>query len=425
MAARPGQRPVLLWAAESSRLVLGFAVFAVLARLAGAEALGVYLSVVSLATLAPRLLDLGLPLAVGYFLRLKPDGLRACSRLLARHTVLALPAAMVLAASMIWFPFEGTAATALARSHWPQIAVLIVAELVMLLGLAAFIPTTRYKAYFGTTLLAPALMLLGLGLLRLVRPAHAPDAGDLLDLLTAATAISSVFMIVAVRRASRQGGRQPFDARAVYRYGLRTYSSAVAKILAQRFDRLYLPTVLVSASYAQYSLAISIRDMVTFPANLYALTLRNRQIDLIGHRHDIPGARRLLARVSAIWTLAGLGLAVALMPAWSTLVTIGFGAQFEHTSHFVRILVFSCAPMAVMSFAWNHLNALNRPGRVTILTTVSLLLALPVYVLFIRFAGPSNGVAFATVAWSAASAAASLAWALVSVPPTDPTPTTP
>jgi O-antigen/teichoic acid export membrane protein len=425
MASRPGQRPVLLWAAESGRLVLGFAVLAVLARLAGAETLGAYLSVVSLATLVPRLLDLGLPLAIGYFLRLKPDGLRACSRLLSRHAVLAMPAAMLLAASLVWFPFEGAAASALARSHWPQIGVLIVAELAMLLGLAAFIPTTRFKAYFGTTLLPPTLMLLGLGALRVSRPTQPPDAGELLDLLTAATSIGCVFMIVAVLRACREADGHAFDGRAVYRYGLRTYSSAVAKILAQRFDRLYLATVLGSAGYAQYSLAISIRDMVTFPANMFALTLRNRQIDLIGHDHDIPGARRLLARVSAIWALAGLGVAAALLPAWATVVRIGFGVQLQNASHFVSILVFSCAPMAVMSFAWNHLYALNRPGRVTILTTTSLLLALPTYALFIKFAGPSDGVAFATVAWSAASAAASLAWALVSASPTLPPRTTP
>jgi O-antigen/teichoic acid export membrane protein len=425
MAGDAGQRPVLLWAAESCRLMLGFAVLAALARLAGADALGAYLAVVSVVALVPRLLDCGLPLAIGYFLRLEPRGLRACIRLLARHIVATLSAALAIGATLAWFPFESAAASALATSHWPQICILIVAELTLLLGLAAFIPTTRYKAYFATTLLPPALMLAGLAALVLARPGRRPAAGELLDLLVAASVAGCAFMVIAVRRAARQGTERPMHAATVYRYGLRSYSSALAKILAQRFDRLYLPTVLGSTGFAQYSLAVSIRDMITFPANLFALALRNRQIDLIGRDHDLLGARRLLLRASLTWALGGLALAVVVVPLWSPLVTLGFGDEMEPASHFAGILVFSCGPLAVMSFAWNHLYALNRPGRVTILTTVSLALALPTYALFIRYAGPTHGVAYANVAWSVASAAASLAWALTSVPlPTGTTATT-
>jgi len=396
--------------------VLGFAVLAVLARLVGAETLGTYLSVVSIASLIPRLLDCGLPLAIGYFLRLKPEGLRAYSRLMTHHIVASLPVALALAVGLTWFPFEGAAATALAVSHWPQISALIIAELIVLLGLAAFIPTTRYKAYLVTKLMPPALMLVGLAVLVLARPGQRPGAGELLDLLAAASVAGCVFMIVAVRRAARQGRQQPLQVSAVYRYGLRSYSSAIAKILAQRFDRLYLPTVLDSAAFAQYSLAVSIRDMVTFPANLFALTLRNRQIDLIGHHHDVPGARRLLLRAAMAWSAGGLAFALISLPLWSPLIRIAFGQEMEPAAHFARIIVFSCGPMAVMSFAWNHLYALNRPGRVTLLTVGSLALALPTYVLLIHLAGPTEGVAYANVLWAVVSAAASLAWALASTP---------
>lgn len=404
-------------------MLLGFGVLAVSARVAGAEALGAYLSVVSMATLVPRLLDCGLPLAVGYFLRLRPAGLRACCRVLGRHVVVAAPAAVLLAQALMWFPFEGPLASALAATHWPQVGALIVADLVMLLGLAAFIPTTRYKAYLATVVLPPGLMLIGLGAHTLARPGRPLDAGSLLNLLTAASVIAGAVMILALRRAARQArtNEPTMAAGPVYRYGLRTYGAAVAKILAQRFDRVYLVTVLGSAGYAHYSLAGSIRDMVSFPANLFALTLRNRQIDLIGHHCNLPAARRLLLRVSLVWSLAGIVLAAALAPMWNAIVTFGFGRAMLPTAHFVEILVFSCAPMAVMSFAWNHLYALNRPGRVTVLTTASLALAIPTYAICIALAGASDGVAWATVAWATASAIASLGWALLSKPPA-PTP---
>lgn len=420
MSGARGQRPVLLWAAESGRLIAGFAVLAITARVAGAEELGAYLSIVSIASLAPRLLDLGLPLAIGYFLRLKPGGLRPCARLLGRHLALATPGAVAVALALTLYPFEGAAADRLAASHWPQVSLLVLSELVLLLGMATFIPTTRYKAYLVSALLPSSIMLGGLALLMLAQPRQPVHAGNLLDLLAVATTAGAVFVVLAVRRASRQGSEQPLGTGAVYRYGLRTYASALAKILAQRFDRLYLSTVLGSAGYAQYSVGVSIRDMVTFPANLYSLTLRNRQIDLVGRHHDVPAARRLLLRSSAVWMLGSTAVAAVAFPFWGPLTSLAFGHAMGPTADYARILVFSCGPLAVMSFAWNHLYALNRPGRVTLLTVGSLALALPLFALAVAWAGASEGVAYASVVWAALGAAASLAWAAASQPPDEP-----
>ena len=47
--------------------------------------------------------------------------------------------------------------------------------------------------------------------------------------------------------------------------------------------------------------------------------------------------------------------------------------------------------MATMGYAWNHLYALQMPGRVTVLTSVSLLVALPIFYLFIHTSGPATG----------------------------------
>ena len=411
------QRPSLLWLAEAGRLVLGFTVLATLSRLTSAETLGAYLSIVSIASIAPRLLDLGLPMAIGYFLRLKPGGLRPCARLLARHLALATPGAVALALALTVYPFEGAAASQLAASHWPQVSLLVLSELVLLLGMATFIPTTRYRAYLVSALLPSSIMLGGLALHLLTQPLEPVHAGNLLNLLASATTAGAVFVLLAVRRASRQGSEKPLAPDAVYRYGLRTYASALPKILAQRFDRLYLSTVLGSAGYAEYSIGVSIRDMVTFPANLYSLTLRNRQIDLVGRQHDVPAARRLLLRSSALWMLGYTTLAAIASPFWGPVTKLALGHAMGPTADYARVLVFSCGPLAVMSFAWNHLYALNRPGRVTLLTVGSLALALPLFALAVEWAGASHGAAYANVAWAALGAAASLSLAAASHPP--------
>jgi O-antigen/teichoic acid export membrane protein len=186
--------------------------------------------------------------------------------------------------------------------------------------------------------------------------------------------------------------------------------------MAQRFDRLFLVTVLGATGYAQYSLAVSIRDMAIMPANLYAMTLRNHQIDLIAREQRIDAARTLLLRQSLAWLGLGLLGAAAMYPLWQPLVRWAFGAQFEGTGAFLRIIGFSGGPLAIMGYAWNHLYALQRPGRVTVLTAASLALAIPIFLMLIEWRGPTEGVAAAVVIWAAVAAVASLVWAWLSEP---------
>ena len=105
-----------------------------------------------------------------------------------------------------------------------------------------------------------------------------------------------------------------------------------------------------------------------------------------------------------------------MYPFWQPLVLWAFGAQFEGTSGFLRIISFSGGPLAIMGYAWNHLYALQRPGRVTVLTAASLGLAIPIFLTLIEWRGPTEGVATAVVIWAAIAALASLTWARLSEP---------
>jgi O-antigen/teichoic acid export membrane protein len=180
---------------------------------------------------------------------------------------------------------------------------------------------------------------------------------------------------------------------------------------------LFLVTVLGAAGYAQYSLAVSIRDMAILPASLYAMTLRNHQIDLIAREQRVEAARALLLRQSLGWLALGLIGAAAMYPLWKPLVRWAFGAQFEGAGDFLKIISFSGGPLAIMGYAWNHLYALQRPGRVTVLTAASLGVAVPTFFMLIEWRGPTEGVAVAVVIWAAVAALASLTWAWLSDPP--------
>lgn len=406
---RPG-RQALLWVGESGRLLLGFVLLALLARTVTADVLGTYLSLISVAVIAPRLLDLGLPHALGYFLRVEPCGLRSCALMLARHVALAAPVALGIAYGLRFIPFANDSVTQLTQDHWLRLALFMVSELAILLGLSCLIPTGRFRAHLLTTL-CPPLLFIGCVLLR---PGPSLSAGQLLDLLLVASLAGSLAMMLALALATRGPARLQFPVAQAYSYGARTFGAAISKIAAQRFDRLFLVTVLGTAGYAQYSLAISIRDMAIFPANLHAMTLRNRQIDLVTRGDDLSGARKVLLRASIAWLALGIVGAVVMFALWPPLVRVGFGTGFPQTADFLGIVAFSCAPMAIMGFAWNHLYAMKLPGRVTFLTCASLLLAIPTFLFFIEWRGATAGVAIAVVVWSALTAGISLAWALAS-----------
>lgn len=416
MATGNTGRRMLLWGGEIGRLLLSFAITALLARLVAPEILGIYQSITAIALIMPRVLDCGLPHALGYFLRASPGNLRPTAVMIARHVSLATPVALLIALFIRFVPFANAEATTLVQGHWIQLGLYMVSELAILLGLSVFIPTMRFKAYVMTALTAPTLLLVCVA----VWPRADLSSGRLLDLLLGSSLAGSLVMWSVLTRAATQGtGEGGAPAAKTYAYGLRSYFAALSKVAAYRFDRLFLVAVLGASGYAQYSLAVSIRDMAIVPANLYATTLRNHQIDLVARRADLAEARRVLCRVSGVWLVLGVVGAAAMYAFWPWVVQLLFGPKLQGAADFIRILAFSCAPLTIMGYAWNHLYALRLPGRVTWLMSLSLLAALPVFALFIHMLGPTTGVAVAAVAWSIGAGVASFTGALLSRPIVD------
>lgn len=406
--------PVALWIGELARISAGFLVLRQLAHLVGPQVLGTYLAIISVAIIVPRLLDAGLPQALAFFLRFEVEVGPPLGRVLLTHAAVAAAAGCAVAWAMRAFPFGDAAVPDVVRQGWPWIAALVASELTALLLLSTFIPTNRYLAHALSQATPPCVLLL------LVLGATAvhwtPDAGQLLRLYGAASLVGLAVTALSFLRQVRRSQGKAMDRRRLYRYGLHAYGTGVAKALALRLDRLLLATLLGSVGYAQYSLAVSIRDFGTLPATLHATQLRNRQIDLITRDGNLAEARRLLARGCGAWFCGAAVASACLYPVWPWLVDVVFGHRFAEAAHFLQLLAFSSAPIAVLGITWNHLYALGRPGRVTTLNVASLAIALPAFAGSVAWLGPTTGASVGAIAWALSVALSSFATAACSAP---------
>lgn len=411
----PLGRRRLLWAGEVLRLLAGFGVVSLLVRTVSTDTLGNYLAIVAVVMVLPRFLDSGLPHAMAYFLRARAELGRSALRVLVRHAL----ACALLACGICWLlrfiPFDNPTVHNIVVRTWLLIAALVASETAALLALSTLIPRNRYVGHVISTLSPPLLMLSSATTCLVL--GWQPSIDQLLTLLLGASLCGATFAwISAVSAWPSDGSVEGMPAWELYRYGLRSYGTSVTKVAAQRFDRLYLATAMGASSYALYSLAVSIRDLALFPANLHALTLRNHQIDLQARQLDVWSARRLLLRVSLFWMAAGFAISLLTWPHWSTILRFLFGHPPSATAMLMSVLALSIGPMAVLGFSYNHLYALERPERVTILNIIGVALLFPLFALVISFVGLGLGAAIAAVAWSSITAVVSLVWALTSEP---------
>lgn len=404
----------VLVASEVSRLVLGLVTIVILERLLGAAVLGSYLAVTVLAQLMARVLDLGLPHSVGYFLRIEPLGLHTCLWIFLRHSVLVVPVAALFAWGLIYFPFEDPASQAIAAQVGWAAALLALCEMIITLVKAALIPRRQYFGHVAINLAPPLIFQALLWQDILSIGADAMTGQSLVINLGLATGAVAVMSGLLLWQSSRGLARVPLSTKEIYGYASRTYAAALIKLFSQRFDRLLLTTLVGGSAYAYYSVAVSLRDMMVNPVQSYTQALRNGQIDLVAKERRLDKARRLLLRTSLLWIAIGTGLAGVAWPIWPIAVAIVFSPDFAPVAGFGQVLAFTCGPLVASSLAWNHLYALRRPGRVLFLTLGSLILSIPVFVGFISILDTGIAAAFSVLVWSVLSFVLSVVWAYVS-----------
>jgi O-antigen/teichoic acid export membrane protein len=408
---RQGLSTKILIVSEMARLLLGLLTIMVLERTFGAVVLGVYLSITLMTQIMARAIDLGLPVAVGYFLRVEPRGLRDIVFAFGLHTAGTIPVAVFLVFLLSVFPFGEEASRSIVRTTGWAVVLLAVSEMVANLARAVLIPRKQFVGHLAINILTPVTFLLIVWTDIAHRGVAGIDAQALVvDMATAAAAtavVSSLVMAVSTVHSPR--GHH--SVRELYAYAAKAYLSAIAKVMAQRSDRLLLTSLLGASDYAYYSVAVSLRDMMVFPAQSYSLALRNIQIDLVVRARRPDKARNLLLRVVLIWILVGTVAAAVMIPIWPVLVGIAFSPEFAPVAGFIQILAFTCGPLAAMSVAWNHLYSLHRPGRVTVLTGLCLFVSIPIFVVFLSIFDAGFAAAFASLVWAVLSVTASVVWA--------------
>lgn len=396
---------------EFLRLALGLLTIVLLERILGAETLGGYLSITVMTQIMARVLDFGLPHGIGYYLRVDQGSVRNIVMVTALHSFAVAPIAAALVFLIGFFPFANIESRDIFHEIGWVIALLALSELVANLGRAIFIPRKQFGAHLAINALTPISFLALVWTDVVSKGADGVFAHDLVLNMARSAAFTAalVAFVLLVSVTLSPMGKTNF--RDLYTYSSKAYGSALSKVIAQKFDRLLLISLLGASSYALYSVSVSLRDMIVFPAQSYALALRNRQIDMIVHARRVDKARRLLLRTTTLWIAIGTIVSFLMIPIWPIIVGFLFSPDFASISSFTQILTFTCGPLAAMSVAWNHLYALNLPGRVFVLTILSLLVSVPIFVFFIHFFEATFAAAAASLVWSILSVSTAVIWA--------------
>lgn len=399
---------------ELLRLALGLLIIVFLERTLGAEILGVYLSILVIAQIMARVVDIGLPHGIGYFLRVDRSSVRYILRTCVLHCFVVLPILAALVFLVGFFPYAQFEAREIIHETGWAVVLLALSELVANLGRSILIPRKQFGAHLAINALTPIFFLALVWSDIESRGFESVFARDLVLFMAIAASITAaiVAFVLIVSAALAPIGKSHYGD--LYRYSSKAHGSALAKLIGQRFDRIVLISLLGSSSYAAYSVAVSLRDIIVLPAQTYSLALRNHQIDLIAHARHTDKARRLLLRTTILLIAAGTLVSLFMIPLWPIIVGFFFSADFASVSDFVQILAFTCGPLAAMSVAWNHLYALNLPERVFILTSFSLFVSVPTFVFFIGSFEANVSAAFASLVWSIFSVSSSVLWALTS-----------
>ncbi len=406
-------KPIFLWIGEFLRIGISFLILRKLLHLCGVNVVGQYLSIITVVLLTPRLLDFGAPQAIAYFSRVHKSRGSTLARLIISHIMLATLGASTIAWLLQFFPFESSEVVILVDLYSPLLAVIMITELTILLGISTFIPIGLYAAHVFTNLIPPVTILAGLSILEIFKVAPV-EVGQLLMLFAIASIFGVVAMISGVYLGRFNYGIKTFSIKNFYQYAIHSYGSGVSKLIAQRLDRLMLTILLSSAGYAQYSMAISVRDLCTLPANLHAQTAKNAQFDLAVN--GCNEGKRYLKIMALTWFIGALILGIFLLPFWQEIVGFLFKGDYQITVEAISILAFSCAPLSTYAFSLNHLYAIRRPGLVTAISLLSLFTAVTILWGGVSLFGGVLGAAIAVTVCAFLNAIIALITALLAKP---------
>ncbi len=208
---------------------------------------------------------------------------------------------------------------------------------------------------------------------------------DLFTVFAVLTAFLSSFAVVlvltAVHLIRRDGWHRPslVLARRGLGFGLRLQGVALGQLVTARLDLMLLPAFVMAAEVGYYAIAVSIASMVAVLFGNLCIVVFPMASRSNGLERTAVIERALrLALVGGAVTVLSLGL----LAPW--LVSLVYGDAFSPAVPALRLLLPGIVLWSACSILGGGLQALNRPGRASlvqllglVVTAVGLLLTLP------------------------------------------------
>jgi O-antigen/teichoic acid export membrane protein len=351
---------------------LRFVLNIVIARLAGASQMGMYIALSALTFIIARITDLGLPNAVVYFARVQKSAARRCVWICVLHSVFVLPATIVLLHFSTFLGLVDPGSSEYVASLWLLISALATMQLLGGLLGQLLIPLDGFRGYGLVMTISPAIS--GWVCLSMGKGIEVPQ---LLTAVLIGEGCAAALALGLVWRATRPAvdAASAPGFRTIYGYAIKTYFGTSMKAIGQRGDRLILSWFLPSALLAAYGVAIALRDSAVLPVTSRSMLLRNQLTDRAQQTEDRTGTsylKRELTRWVIIMTAGAAGLALA-MP---TLVPAFYGAEFRPAIGVFVVLSATLPMIVVATFCWTSMLSAGKAGLVSAGLTVGSVLNL-------------------------------------------------
>jgi O-antigen/teichoic acid export membrane protein len=365
--------------------VLNFGMGVAVARFLGPVGRGEIGAVNLWPLVACGVLTLGIPTALRYEIRRRPDGRR--SEMFSAALLLGLGLG-VLAAGIgyfvlpYWLVRYSPAIISFARLmilFAPQIMLLYVVQ-GFLEARGDFAGASRI-AYVPQTMTLAALI--GLHGLHALTPFSAALC------YAVPPAILTIGLLYGLRASIRIPRTFVASGRTLLRYGLRAYGLDVLLTLSGQIDQALVVGLLSATSFGLYVVAINITRTVLLLSGSLNAVLFPRASSL--EQHDAIGVVNRAGRLIFASTAAlGILLAIAL----PILIPLAYGKAYAQDGALVRVLTAEAVLTATTSTFLQAFMSTGRPGIVTILQTLGIATTVPLMLFLIPRFG-INGAAYA------------------------------
>lgn len=370
--------------ANSVLIVSGLVTGPIVARALGAEGRGELAAIVAVLTLAPLVLDLGLP---SWLARERARGKSRAELLGAALPLAALGSIIGMASALPLSHVLGNDRPAV--EAFIRVGLLMAPLLVIpatLAGLA--MGDSRWGLVSATRIMASALPLVAIVLLTVSRRLTVETAA-------AAYLVSLILAGLPLLRVCRGMQALVFSARRTWNaliFAAKSWLIAIALGSNQRLDQVLMAALVPSKELGLYAVAVTITQLS------YGL------IGAVAHglfpTVAAGGDRRLVPRSCRITLCIVAAMALVFLLAAPFMVPFVFGSPFASAVPMVTILLAASVPRAVSLMLDSAFTAIGDPGAALRAELIGFAITVPALVLFLSSTGGRGAAVISFCAYS-------------------------